>query len=222
MFELPLWRLHKIINVDFYTLTLVNLIISIQLVLAVVYTVLTGATVPGIKYFVIPFIWINVAGWAIIQTSPIARKFKHRAVAFGIASVYFLFILFLSGLLRPGTTSLAQITGMGGFSVTWRSIGWGPTLLYSGEWFEMVLIPYQVIGYLALAYLLYATVLDMTPSAFGGVLGLLPCPGCAAPLITSLIAGVAGTSSAVALLVSYQYELATVLFVASIALLSRR
>lgn len=222
MIELPLRRAHDVIDIDLYTLTVANLFISLQLVVTVAYTVLTGVTVPGFQYVIIPFIWINVAVWAIVRTTPAGREVKHTAVAFGIATVYFLVILYLSGLLRPATASLEQITGAAGFGVTWRSIGWGPTLLYSGEWVSLVLIPYQVIGYLALSYLLYVTILDITNSALGGIVGLVPCPGCAAPLFTSLIAGIAGTSSAFVLLITYQYELATMLFVIAIALLSRR
>lgn len=222
MVTLPLTRARDVLDIDLYTLTVVNLVISLQLVGAVTYTVLTGATFPGVRYFVIPFIWINVAIWAVVKTSPTTRGAKHTAIAFGISVVYLLSTLYLSGLLRPSTGSLEQITGMAGFGVTWRSIGWGPTLLYSGEWVSLVLIPYQVIGYLALAYLLYVSILDITNSAAGGIIGLIPCPGCAAPLFTSLAAGIAGTSSAFMLLVTYQYELATVLFIIAIAILSRR
>lgn len=222
MVELSLSRVNTAIKIDLYTLTVVNLLLSLQILVAIAYTVLTGITVPGFRYAIIPFIWLNVAAWAVLRAAPTTRGIKHRAAAFGSAAIYFLLILYLSGLLRPGSTALEQVTGAAGFGITWRSLGWGPTLLYSGEWVSLVLIPYQVIGYLALAYLLYVAVLDITNSAFGGIIGLAPCPGCAAPVFTSMIAGIAGTSSAFVLLITYQYELATVLFVTAIVLLSRR
>lgn len=176
MTELSLSRVHNAIEIDLYTLTVVNLLLSLQILVAIAYTVLTGVTVPGFRYAIIPFIWINVAAWAVLRAAPTTRGIKHRAVTFGSAAAYFLLILYLSGLLGPGSTALEQVTGAAGFGVTWRSIGWGPTLLYSGKWVSLVLIPYQVIGYLALAYLLYVAVLDITNSAFGGILGWLRAP----------------------------------------------
>lgn len=56
MIELPLRRAHDVIDIDLYTLTVANLFISLQLVVTVAYTVLTGVTVPGFQYVIIPFI----------------------------------------------------------------------------------------------------------------------------------------------------------------------
>lgn len=92
-------------------------------------------------------------------------------------------------------------------------------MVYSGEWVAAVFVPYQLVGYLALAYLIYAAVLDITKSAAAGIIGLVPCPGCAAPLFAPLLAGAAGASSAFALLLAYTYEISTVFFVLAVSLL---
>lgn len=70
-----------------------------------------------------------------------------------------------------------------------------------------------------MTYLIYAAILDLSRSATAGIIGLAPCPGCAAPVLTSLLAGAAGISSAFVLLIEYTYEIATVLFVGGVGLL---
>lgn len=208
------------LDVDPYTLTRLNLLLAAQLFAALVYGVIFDVTVANFRQFLIPFVWITVGVWAAWHIEPASRTATHELLGATVAGTYFLLVSYLSGLLGPASTPLESITGWSGIGVSWQhSLGWGPVVLYAGDWFSMALVPYQVIGYLALAYLIYAAVLDITKSATAGIVGLVPCPGCAAPLVAPLLAGAAGTSSAFVLLVAYTYEIATIFFVVAVALL---
>jgi len=84
----------------------------------------------------------------------------------------------------------------------------------------MVVIPYKLIGYLALTYLVYVTLLDAAGSAVGGVLGLLSCVSCTWPVLATIVTGVAGSGTALAGAVYAQsYDLSTVVFVVTVGLL---
>jgi hypothetical protein len=81
-------------------------------------------------------------------------------------------------------------------------------------------MPARVVGYLALAYLVYATVIDAAGSAVSGVLGLLSCVSCSWPILASLLTGVFGSSSAlVAATFDLSYDVSTLVFVVTVALL---
>ena len=75
------------------------------------------------------------------------------------------------------------------------------------------------MGYLALAWLVYATVIDAAGSAVTGVLGLLSCVSCSWPILASLLTGIGGGGALAAAAQSQSYELSTVVFVVTVALL---
>lgn len=201
-------------------MTVFNLLFAAQLVAAVVYAVVFEVPVSSFRCFLIPFVWITISVMAVWYTKPASSDTKYTLLGVTISAGYFLLVLYLSGMVGPQTTSVESVTGSSGTGVEWwASLGWGPIVMYSGEWVSAAFIPYQLVGYLALAYLLYAAVLDITKSAAAGIIGLAPCPGCAAPLLTPLLAGVAGTSSAFALLLAYTYEISTIFFVGAVTLL---
>lgn len=200
-------------------LTVFNLLFAAQLVAAVVYGAVFEVPVSSFRRFLIPFIWVAIGVMAVWYTKPASAEMRYRFLGATISASYFVLVLYLSGMIGP-STAVESTTGSAGVGVEWwASLGWGPIVVYSGEWISAALIPYQLVGYLALAYLIYAAVLDITKSAAAGVLGLIPCPGCAAPLFAPLLAGAAGASSAFALLLVYTYEIATIFFIGAVALL---
>ncbi|MFC7080732.1 DUF7546 family protein [Halorussus caseinilyticus] len=84
-------------------------------------------------------------------------------------------------------------------------------------------MPYKLVGYVALAYLVYDTVLDTAGSAVSGVLGLVSCVSCTWPVIATLAAGVTGSGTAVAAAASeWSYTLGTVAFLLTVGLLRWR
>ncbi|MDY7081217.1 MAG: hypothetical protein SXQ77_02130 [Halobacteria archaeon] len=108
-----------------------------------------------------------------------------------------------------------------GWQVSWVSPGWGPIISYNNYTFYFELIPFQVIGYAALSYLVYDALLDTTKSVFAGAFGFVSCVGCTWPIAASLITGVLGGSSlAVGTgIYNWSYGIGTVVFVAAVFLL---
>ncbi|MFC7007612.1 DUF7546 family protein [Halalkalicoccus salilacus] len=107
-----------------------------------------------------------------------------------------------------------------GFRVVMASPGWGPAVAYTASSAYLVVVPYLVIGYGSLAYLVYATVLKAAEAAVSGLLGLASCVGCAFPVIASLVAGLAGGSSALtAAVYAFSIDISTAVFVLAVGLL---
>lgn len=87
--------------------------------------------------------------------------------------------------------------------------------------YHVYFVPYRVIGYAALAYLLYATVIDASKTAFTGALGVLACVGCAFPLLSAVAGGLLGSGAAAAAYAA-SMDVSTAVFVLAVVLLSWR
>jgi hypothetical protein len=197
-----------------WTLVVINALIGIQLLLAVIYGTLFGSSLLSFHIFLLPFIWTTVSVVTVWYTDSVSRGWRPTAVAGAVAVGYLSLFLWLSGTIGFTPSQVEPITGPLGFGIeAGRSLGWGPVIYYSGEWIGARIIPYQLIGYLALSYLVYVTVLDATRSASAGTLGLILCPGCAAAALVPLFGGIAGLSAALSFFLQYSYEIATVMFV---------
>lgn len=169
----------------------------------------------GFRQVVYPFVWINVGLWAIWRTTPAETTTRRRYLAGGLAAGYFLLLAYAGGLVGPAT----------GFPVA-PGLAWGtppgfsPALLYDGGLLKVTLLPYKVVGYLALAYLVYATVIDAAGSAITGVLGLFSCISCTWPLIAAVVTGTLGGGAAIANAVyAGGYDLSMAVFLVTVALL---
>lgn len=197
-----------------WTLVLINALVGIQLLLAVLYGAVFGTDLLSFHIFLIPFIWTTVSIVTVWYTESVSRGWRPTALAGAVAVGYLSLFLWLSGTVGFTPSQVEPITGDLGFGVeAGRSLGWGPVIYYSGEWIGARIIPYQIIGYLALSYLVYVTVLDATRSASAGTLGLILCPGCAAAALVPAFGGIAGLSAALSFFLQYSYEIATVMFV---------
>jgi hypothetical protein len=98
--------------------------------------------------------------------------------------------------------------------------GWGPAVIYGGATLQFALLPFKLVGYATLAYLVYATLVDAASSAVGGVLGLFSCVSCTFPVIAGVVSGFVGGTGALASAVYGQsYLLSTVVFVITVGLL---
>lgn len=203
-----------------WILLVFNILLAVQLFAAVLYGLYFESPPTSLHLFLIPFVWTTVSILAVYFTDPVSRGWKHRLFASGIAGGYFLLFLALSGSIGLTPSLFDPVTNALGIGFGFdRTLGWGPILFYAGEWVGVRIIPFQLVGYLALSYLVYAAVLDVTKSASAGLLGFALCPGCAAAFFAPAFAGVAGLSSAFALFIRYSYEIATVLFVVAVAVL---
>ncbi|WP_436909601.1 DUF7546 family protein [Halosimplex marinum] len=197
------------------------LLVNTEILLLLAYAALGSAdllSARGLRLWVYPFVWINASVWAVARTDIAPSSTRNRRLATVLAAAYFGVLAYTGGLVGPGHGSL-------GLDVALTSLppGWAPAVTYNGMGVSVVLIPYKVVGYLTLAYLVYATVLDAAGSAVTGVLGLLSCVSCSWPVLASIATGVAGGGSGIAAAVSAgSYGLSTAVFVATVALLVYR
>jgi hypothetical protein len=192
-------------------------VLNAELLVLVLYFLLSNHTGGDLRYLLYPFVWMNVALYAVVKTNPLAGSDRDRYFALAVAAGYFLVLGYFGGLFGPAHDMPGMSSGV---RIAWLPPGWGPALLYSNDVVRLSLLPFKVVGYLALAYLVYATVLDAAGSAISGLLGLLSCVSCTWPVVASLITGVAGAGSGLATTVaSGSYDISTVVFVVTVALL---
>lgn len=195
------------------------IVINLELLLLGSYAIVANPQLinaAAIRYWLYPLVWINVGAWAILRTTPAPTGQRQRRIGLAIAVGYFAVLSYFGGLV--GAASPGPI----GLDISLLALppGWGPAILYNGAVLSVTLLPYKVVGYVALAYLVYATVLDAAGSAVTGVLGLLSCVSCSWPILATLVTGVAGSGTAVAGAVYAQsYGLSTVVFVVTVGLL---
>lgn len=193
-------------------------LVNAELIALLLYLAQPGVTPTAVRYYVYPFVWINVGLWALVRTDMPTANRRRRFAAGALAVAYFLVLAYAGGLVGPGLGAAAT-----GSRIAPLPPGAGPAFVYGGESLRLVLFPYKVVGYVALTYLVYATVLDVSRSALGGVLGLLSCVSCTWPVFTAVASGVVGSSSAVAsAALAESYGLSTVVFVLTVGLLHWR
>jgi hypothetical protein len=188
------------------------------LVLAGYYTLAVDVTLRDPLLAVVPFVWLNLAGWAVMHTDVPAATARKRAVAAAVAVGYFGLLAVFGGVLN----------GPGGVTTSYLNVlqlppGWNPAFFYSGSLFSLVVLPYKLVGFVVLSYLVYVTALDAASALVGGVVGLLSCVSCTFPVLAGLASGLVGGGSAVAgFTYANSYLLSTVVFGATVVLLTWR
>lgn len=181
------------------------------------YVITAGASLQPFHLY--PFVWINLGVAAVWYTEPPAGGDRQRMLAGLVAAGYFLLLGYVGGLFGTGSSELEAYASGATLALSVPP-GYGPALLYSDALITLALSPYMVVGYVALAYLVYVTVLDAAGAAVSGVLGLLTCVGCSWPILASIATGITGGTGALAATVYAQsYEISTVAFVLTVALL---
>jgi hypothetical protein len=194
-------------------LAVLLVVLNVEAALVVGYLAVTDATVTTPRHLVYPFVWLNVAGWAVWSLDVPEAPRRRRLLAGGVAAVYVVAMLAFAGLVGVGRGGTA-------LGVTWAVPGWGPIVHLGVGPFGASLIPFMVVGYVALGVLGYAALLDAASSAVPGVVGLVSCVGCTWPIASALVATAAGGTAGVgAAVTEWSYGLSTVVFVAAIALL---
>ncbi|MDX1745694.1 MAG: hypothetical protein R3324_07135, partial [Halobacteriales archaeon] len=171
-----------------------------------------------------PFFWINVALLVFASTAPPPASRRRYVLAGAVCVGYFLLLAGVGGVITPGHAvhGHAHATGLR-IAVTSLPPGWAPALLYGGAWLNLALLPFKVIGYAALAYLVGVTVLDAAGSAVAGVVGVFSCVSCTWPVLGTVLAGVFGGASAVAgVAMTEPYGASTLVFLTAVGLLAWR
>ncbi|MFC6834985.1 DUF7546 family protein [Halomarina ordinaria] len=200
-----------------------------EALLVVGYFGATGARPTDPRYVVYPFVWINLGVWALVRTRPSPTTRPRRLAAALLAGGYFLLLAWLSGLVDPPTllgaaTAHAHAHGadhshahLTGWQFTPSAPGWGPRVAYVGHTGHVYFVPYLAVGYLGLAYLVYARLLEASAAALPGVVGVVSCLGCSFPVLASLSAG--GSTAALAA-AALSFDVSTAAYVLAVALLA--
>ncbi|WP_380674922.1 DUF7546 family protein [Salinigranum sp. GCM10025319] len=210
-------------------------VVNAELLVVLVYLAVEPVTVDSWRFILYGFLWINAGLYAVAKTTPAPADTRTKRLALLVAGGYFLVLAVAGGIVGPSHTSpLASLltdghlhshgtATAGGFDLRLLPPGWGPALVYQGAWLSVILMPYKVIGYLSLAYLVYATAIDAAGTVVSGSLGVLSCVSCTWPVVGSLVTSLFGSGSAVVVAATtWPYDVSTVAFLATVALLTWR
>lgn len=196
-------------------------VVTLEAILLVAYFALTSNEPTGeFRYLVYPFIWINAAIFAFLRISPAVGSRAHTWLARAVAVGYFLLLMWIPGLIGPGTVEPGHLgLGLDNLRIGWYAPGWGPLIAYSGA-VRLFLVPFEVIGYAGLSYLVYANVLTLTRSLISGILGLVTCVGCTVPVLAPLVGLLGGPASSLTTTAyAWSYDIGTLVFLLAIGLL---
>lgn len=192
------------------------LLLNVQLVAVLAYFTFSDATLTEPRYTFYGLIWVNLGLLAIYKTRPpegIGFDTRRRSLA--IAAGYFGLLVAVGGLVGTGMPEHAD-----GFRIAWLPPGWGPALVYAGPTVVIAITPAFLIGYLALAYLVYTTLLETAGSAIAGIVGLFSCVSCTWPILAAVASSLlGGTGFLGATVLNASYGLSTVVFVLTVGML---
>lgn len=203
-----------------FTLGLTGLVV-LEVSLIGLYIRFSSGTITDPLILLYPFIWINVSVWAVLTTGPPSVSTRHRWIAGAIGVGYFVLLAAVGGLVTPGHAFHGH-THASSFRLVLTTLppGWAPAILYGGSFIGLALFPFRLIGYLALAYLVYVTLLDAAGSVVSGLIGLFSCVSCTWPVLGTVLTSVFGGTSAVALVaMNRPYGVSTLVFLSAVALL---
>ncbi|WP_267642942.1 DUF7546 family protein [Haloarchaeobius amylolyticus] len=177
----------------------------------------------ALDLLLLPLVWVNLGLWALWRAKPAPAPAKRKRRAAAIAVGYGLVLAYFGGLWSQGYMFFetgAYQPSFGWYVSTALPPGFGPAISYESQLVNLTILPYKVVGYVALTYLVYVTVIDAASSAVSGVLGLLSCVSCSWPVLATIVTGVAGSSSALATAAMQQsLPLSTAVFVVTVVLL---
>jgi hypothetical protein len=188
------------------------LFLNSQLLVGALYVALTAASVASLRLVGYAALWINGGVWVVANSRPdltaVSTRTRRRALL--VAAGYFAALAVAGGLVGVGSEVAS------GLRIAPLPPGYGPALIYASDAVTINLQPNYLVGYAALAYLVYVTVIDAAGSAAAGLLGLFSCVSCSWPIIVSLVSG---GSSVVASALQVSYGLSTLVFLLTAGLL---
>lgn len=188
----------------------------LEIYAVIAYFQATGATPTAeLRYLLYPLVWMTVAVWAMFAVDLKSESRLRKVLSSMIGVVYFLGLLWISGNLGLGIpgSEFALRTEM-------YSPGWGPLVVVTGPWLRLFLVPFEVIGYAGLSYLLIGNVLELSRGTISGALGLVTCVGCTVPVLVPLVGLLGGPATSLTTTAyAYSYDLGTLLFVLTMVLL---
>lgn len=191
------------------------LLVTTEALAVLAYYAVADVQLTDPRFVVYPLVWINASLWAVARVRPPPSSQRRRWLAAGVGVAYFAALTYFGGVWTLAVPEAAPY-----LRVAWLPPGWGPAVLYANAGVAVAALPYKVVGYAALAYLVAATVLDAAGSALSGVVGLFSCVSCTWPILATVLSGVFGAGSAVAAVATSQpYGVSTLVFLSAVALL---
>lgn len=190
-------------------LTLVGLLAAIAAYLDV-----ADPTLTSYRPLAYPAIWLTVSVATAVWVGLTLRRRPRRRWGLVVATGYTLTLLWLTGMVGATTTP-----GAGTAEVVAALPGWGPLVLYNGTVVELSVVPFKLVAYLALGYVVYVLVAATGGSIRAALFGLGSCVGCTTPLLVA-VAGVFGGTHATTMVTSLGYDLATVVLGGTFGLLA--
>lgn len=175
-------------------------------------TTLAGTPTP--RYLLYPFVWINLAVVASVAVERPTAPPRWTLVAGVLALLYAATLLVLGGVVTEGSAAPT----FRGITVGHPPPGFGPRVSVVTESFSVNLIPYRLVGFAALSYLVFVRLLDITAAVVSGTVGLFACASCSFPIVFSLAAGV-GNGTLAASVYTLSLDVSTAAFVLSVGLL---
>ena len=175
------------------------------------YLRLTDAVITTGRSLSYPVVWIVTSLTAAVWIGLTVRGRPRRWRGIAIGGGYTLVIAWLTGLLGATT---------GGFPLRVHAAppGWGPIILYDSGLLRLSIVPFKLIAYLALGYVIYALVAAHRGSIRAAAVGVFSCVSCTGPLLVAIIGAVGGTQATTAVATA-GYDIATVALVATFGLL---
>ncbi len=185
------------------------LVVHVGAILA--YAQMTG-TVIAPERAMVPLVWVAFAVWLVVHLHHRARRTGSNAMALAVGVGYFLLLAAIGGSIGLGTES-------SGLTIELATPGWGPIVLYGAAFVQVAVVPFELVGYLALSYGVYRAVAATSRGALAGLFGLFACIGCTLPLIAAVVSVFTGATVAIQP-GSATYELATAVFVLTVVVLA--
>lgn len=199
------------------------LALGVQSGLAMMYLALTDAGIASPGMLAVPFVWVTAAIVAVRHAEAPEGSRGVRVAAAVIGLAYGIGLAWLTGTVGLATGSAT------GFDLVFLPPGWGPVVRYGGAFVSVVALPYRVVGYAALAYLVSLAVRDIAVSGasmgIGGLLAIGSCASCALPVVAAVGSVLGGAGLALGAMPAVgggTYLLATAAFLLSAGVLAVR
>ena len=191
------------------TLSLAVLVGNVVAIFA--YVAATGTVIQSLRHTLYPVVWLVLSCYLVATLVRRGPALSESLVGAGVAVGYF------AALAAIGTPF-----GFGGesnmFMLMSATPGWGPIVMYSVGPVGGTLLPFEVVGYGALAYAVGCAVAARSRGALAGTIGLFTCVGCVLPVVGAVVGLFGGAASALQPATT-SYGLATGLFAATVVLL---
>lgn len=189
-------------------------LLAVELVAVAAYFAATPGEPGQLRYVVYPFVWINAGLWAVLRTAPRPGNRRHRLLGLAVGAGYFLLVMAVPGNVGLGAAAEPSLR------VGWYVPGWGPLVAIASPWVRLYLVPFEVAGYAALAYLVYANALSLTRGTLSGALGLVTCVGCTVPVLAPVLGLLGGPAAGLATTAyAWSYDVGTALYLLTLGLL---